>query len=110
MQPFYFEDTNSVVYFYRYDSFNVKQREEDSTTVVKVKLPEKAMIQTIERNNIDTDLGWLLEIHFDKKQEIDKSKLLGRRMAHINNCANSVFVHETHNPNRRCPCFNSLHV
>jgi hypothetical protein len=78
------------------DNFNVKQKEEEATTVVSVKLPDKVILESIDRRNIDTEFGWLLEVSFEKKQEINKSKLMGRRMAHMNTTVQTL-VNLQHN-------------
>lgn len=63
--------------------FVAKQREDDGTITVSVDLPSNVRTDTLERKNIDTKFGWLIEITFLKKKEIDQSKLVGRRFSHI---------------------------
>jgi len=69
---------------HKYKEFNVfKQSEADSTTVFQYYVPEKARLDTIERNDFDSEYGWVVEILLEKRQAIDKTKLRGKPMSHV---------------------------
>jgi hypothetical protein len=76
--------------------FVAKQREDDGTITVSVDLPTSVRTDTLDRKNIDTSFGWLLEVTFLKKKEIDQSKLVGRRFSHIE-CAAKTTEQLQHN-------------
>jgi len=64
--------------------FNVfKQNEDDTTSLFHYTIPEKARLDTIERNDFDSEFGWVVEILFEKRQAIDKTKLRGKAMSHV---------------------------
>jgi hypothetical protein len=63
--------------------FVAKQKEDEGTITVRVELPKNVRTETLERNDINTVFGWILEVTFLKKLEVDQSKLLGKRFAHI---------------------------
>jgi len=76
--------------------FVAKQREDDGTISITVDLPNNVRTDTLDRTNIDTKFGWLLEITFLKKKEIDPSKLIGKRFSHIE-CAPNTTEQLQHN-------------
>ncbi len=57
-------------------------KEEDTLKIMAVSLPDDVILETIERNDVDTEYGWLLEVTFKKKERIDNSKLKGKRFGH----------------------------
>jgi hypothetical protein len=67
-----------------------EQKDEERKVVITKFVPEKARLDTIERNDVDTPFGWLLEIIFEKRKVIDKSKLRGKQNAHVSIDAKST--------------------
>jgi hypothetical protein len=67
-----------------------KQKEEESTTVIKLTIPERAVVESIGKYEHDTEYGWLLEILFEKRKVLDKTKLRGKRMSHVVMSAKSL--------------------
>lgn len=78
--------------------FVAKQREDDGTMTVSVDLPANVRIDTLHRKNIDTSFGWLIEISFLKKKEIDQGMLIGKRFAHME-CTATTTAQLQHNIN-----------
>ncbi len=62
----------------------IKTTEQESTQIVKIPLHDDALLETIQRYDYDTPFGWMTEIHFQRKQKLDRTKLLGKRLAHLN--------------------------
>jgi hypothetical protein len=64
-------------------TFDCAQKEDDCSYVLPIPLPKDLKMETIVRNDVDTEYGWILEISFERKKVIDKSKLGGKRFSHM---------------------------
>ncbi len=51
--------------------------------ICQVRVPDYTKLETIQRYDIDIELGALVEVHFERKKEIDKSNLQGKRFRHL---------------------------
>jgi len=82
--PFLTEGEKKLTNLYKTTpEFNVTLKEEDSLKIMAISLPDDVILETIERNDVDTEYGWLLEVLFKKKERIDNLKLKGKRFGHI---------------------------
>ena len=63
--------------------FQATESELTMKMICQVRVPDDTKLETIQRYDIDTELGALVEVHFERKKEIDKSNLQGKRFRHL---------------------------
>jgi hypothetical protein len=67
----------------QYPHIQVTEKEEKLINILIISIPEDAALESLERRDIDTKAGYLLEIILERKKEVDKSKLKGKRFKHL---------------------------